>query len=90
VWKEVISPTAERLEEFRVKPKRFYAVGDHVMVIGYFHGRGKATGRELEAATIHVCTLRNGKIVRFEAFHDPAQWLETLGVAQSEPQRMAA
>ena len=90
VWREVIGPAVEKFDNFRVKMNKFYGVGDHIIAIGYFHGRGKATGKELDAATAHICTWRNGKIVRFEAFHDPASWLETLGLAQGEPQRMAA
>ncbi len=90
VWKEVMAPTAEKIDGFRLKVKHFYAIGDHVLAIGYFHGRARMTGRQLDAATAHICTLRNGKIVRSEAFHDSANWLETLGLAQPEPQRMAA
>ncbi len=90
VFKEVIGPTTEKLERFRVKMKKFYAVGDHVVAVGSFRGRGKATGKDLNAPTAHVWTLRNGKAVRFEAFHDPARWREALGLAQPEPQRMAA
>jgi ketosteroid isomerase-like protein len=90
VWKEVFAPTPEKIEKFRVKMRKFYAVGDHVIVIGHIHGKGKATGKELDAATAHVWTFRNGKAVRFEAFHDTESWLEALGLAHPEPQRMAA
>jgi uncharacterized protein len=90
VWKEVIGPTGDKFEKFRINMKKFHAVGDHVIAIGYFHGHATTTGKELDASTAHICTIRNGKIVRFEAFHDPANWLETLGLAQLEPQRMAA
>ena len=90
VWNEVIQPTTEKIDNFRVKMKHFHAVGDHVIAIGYFQGLGKTTGKELYAATAHVCTLRNGKIVRFEAFHDSANWLEALGLGRPELQRMAA
>jgi ketosteroid isomerase-like protein len=90
VWREVISPTLEKFDKFRVKTKDYYAVGDHIIVIGYFHGRAKATGKELDAATVHVCTIRNGKIVRFEGFHDTENWLDTLGMTRPEYQRMAA
>lgn len=89
-WKEVIGPAAEKIEKFRMNMKRFFAVGDHVIAAGYFHGRGKMTGKKLDAATVHVWTLRNGKAVRFEAYHDDARWLEVMGLAQPEPQRMAA
>jgi ketosteroid isomerase-like protein len=90
VWQEVIAPTVEKIDSFRVNMRKFYGVGDHIIAIGYFRGRDKATGKELDAATAHICTLRNGRIVRFETFHDTASWLETLGLTQAEPQRMAA
>lgn len=90
VFKEVIGPTNEKIEKFRVKMRKFFAVGDHVVAIGSFRGRSKATGKELDATTAHVWTLRNGKAVRFEGFHDATEWREALGLNQPEPQRMAA
>src|SRR5690242_15262534 len=80
VWKEVISPIAEKFDNFRINMKRFYGVGDHVIGIGYFRGHAKVTGKELDAVTAHVITVRNGKIVRFEAFHDRDSWVEALGL----------
>jgi ketosteroid isomerase-like protein len=44
----------------------------------------------LDAATIHIWTLRDGKAVRFEAYHDEASWLDAMGLARSNSQRMAA
>jgi len=90
VWKEVMGLTGDKFDNFRVDMKRFYAVGDNVIAIGYFHGRAKNTGKQLDAATAHICTLRDGKLVRFQTFHDVDNWLETLGLAQSEAQRIAA
>ncbi len=90
VFKEVIGPSNEKIDKFRIKMKKFFAVGDHVVVIGSFRGLGKSTGKDLDAATAHVWTLRSGKAVRFEGFHDPTEWREVLGLAQPEPQRMAA
>jgi uncharacterized protein len=90
VWKEVFNPTAEKVDQFRVSIKRFYAVGDHVIALGYFHGHAKMTGKELDASTAHVCTLRNGKIVRFEAFHDIASVMDTLDLTHPKAQLMAA
>jgi ketosteroid isomerase-like protein len=90
VWKEVIEPTFERFKNLRVEMMKFYDIGDYLIAIGHFHGRAKTTGKELEAATAHICTVKNGKITRFEAFHDSANWLEALGLAHDEPQRMAA
>ncbi len=90
VFKEVIGPTSEKFEGFRVKMKKFVAVGDHVVAIGRFRGRGKITRKDLDAVTVHIWTLRDGRAVRFEAFHDLASWQEALGLAQPESQRLAA
>jgi len=90
VLREVIVPASEKIETFRVKIRKFFGVGDHVVAVGGFRGVVKATGKDLDAATAHVWTLRNGKAVRFEGFHDVSEWREALGLAQVEPQRMAA
>src|SRR6516162_10019254 len=90
VWKEVFAPISQKIEKFRVKMRKFYAVGDSVIVIGHLYGKGKATGKELDAATAHVWTFRNGKAVRFQACHDTESWLEALGLAHRESQSMAA
>jgi ketosteroid isomerase-like protein len=90
VLQEVIGPTAQKIERFRLKMKKFFAVGDHVIAIGSFHGFGKSTGLELYADTAHVWTLRSGKAVRFEGFHDPTNWREVMGLVEPESQRMAA
>ncbi len=90
VMDEVIAPASEKIEKFHVKMKKFFAVGNHVVALGRFRGYGKVTGKTLDAATAHVWTFRNGKAVRFEAFHDPVNWRDVMGLAQPEPQRMAA
>jgi ketosteroid isomerase-like protein len=90
VLKEVFSPTAEKLDLFRVSIKRCYAIGDHVVALGYLQGHSRTTGKELDASTAHVCTLRNGKIVRFETFHDTASMMAALDQTHSKTQLMAA
>lgn len=90
VFKEVFSPTAEKIDKFHVKMKHYFSVGDQVVALGYFRGHGKVTGKELDVATAHVLKLRQGKIVRFEAFHDIPGWMDTLGMIHPDMQRMAA
>ncbi len=87
VFKKVIEPTFEKIAKFSLDIKKYYEVGDYVVVLGRFYGRGKITGKELRAPTAHIWTLRNGKAVRFEAYHDTASWLEALGATT---ERMAA
>jgi ketosteroid isomerase-like protein len=90
VWREVIEPTGARFDHFRLRMRRFYAVGDRVVALGCFQGKVRKTGKALEASTAHICTVRHGKIVKFEAFHDEARWREALALDQPELQRMAA
>lgn len=90
VWKDVIAPAIEKIHRFRVDIKKFFVVGEHVIAIGYFRGRSKLTGNNLNAPTAQVWTLRNGKALRYEVIQDPASWLETLDLANPEHQRLAA
>ncbi len=90
VFKNVIEPTYGKIADFRIKPKKLYDVGDHVIVLGRFLGRTKMNGRELDAPTAHIWTLRNGKAVRFEAYHETSKWLQALGDTAPQTERLAA
>jgi ketosteroid isomerase-like protein len=90
VRQEVIEPAFDQIADFGVEPNQFFGVGECVVVTARFCGRVKATGKELNVPTAHIYTLRNGKIVRFYAYHDIAAWQEALGATQAETRRMAA
>ena len=90
LFKEVIEPAYGKISEFRVHMKRFYEVGDHVVVVGRISGRNKMNGRELDTAVAHIWTLRNGKAVRCRTYHEPSKWLEALGETSPQAQRLAA
>ncbi len=87
VFRKVMGPTSEKFSKFGVDIKKYFDVGDHVVAFGRFYGRGKMTGKDLKAATVHIWTFRDGRAVRFEAYHDTANWLEALG---GTTERMAA
>ncbi len=90
VLREVMEPTVGSIADFRVEANQFLPIGEHVVVLGRFRGRGKSTGKELNANTVHVWTVSGGKIIRFQAYHDVANWLEALGTAAYEAQQLAA
>jgi hypothetical protein len=90
VLQEVIEPAFDRIADFRVEANQYFDVGEFVLVMGRFYGRVKETGKELDAHTAHIYTLRNGKIARFYAYHDVATLQEALGATQAEGRRMAA
>lgn len=92
IFKEVVEPAYGRIADFRVKIKRFYEVGDHIIAVGRATGRTKMTGRELDTPVVHVWTVRNGKFTQCQTYHDVPKWLEALGQTppQEQQQRQAA
>ncbi|MFN3285404.1 MAG: nuclear transport factor 2 family protein [bacterium] len=53
-----------------MSPDEFIASGDRVVVLGHQAGRARSTGRHGELAWVHVYTVRDGKISRFDEFLD--------------------
>jgi ketosteroid isomerase-like protein len=80
VFAGVIGPTAQHVDDFRIRIDEFVAAGERVVALGHDGGRAKATGRAFELPAAYVCTVRGGRIVRFEAYVDTAQWLLALGL----------
>lgn len=60
------------VQAIRFEPKQFIAEGDKVVVTGEASWRVKQNGRSYDSPWAHVFTLRDGKVARFEAFHDTA------------------
>ncbi|MEZ5475778.1 MAG: nuclear transport factor 2 family protein [Steroidobacteraceae bacterium] len=53
-----------------LEPQQFLADRDTVAVVGHMRCRARQTGRIYESDFVHVVTLRDGKIVRFQEFFD--------------------
>src|SRR3954453_11661812 len=54
-------------------------VDDVALLVGRIHYRGKASGVETESPAGWMFKFRNGKVLHFRAFREPAQAIETLG-----------
>jgi ketosteroid isomerase-like protein len=63
---------------------RYVELGDHVVVLATYHGRGKGSGVEVHQLGAHVFELRDGKVVRLEIFADREKAIESVRAAQSE------
>ena len=74
-------------ESFRIEPERFEQVGDSLVVVVRFWGRGKASGAEVEALLAHVWTLRDGKAIRFEVYVSPERALDEAKHGAAERER---
>jgi uncharacterized protein len=84
VLKEVIEPTFDRFDDFRIVCGDFFDAGDHIIVTGNYQGREKRTGRRLDAAFAHIWRLHQGKAIRFRSVTDTASWLHSLGYLEME------
>jgi ketosteroid isomerase-like protein len=56
-------------------------IGDVAVLVGRIHYRGKGSGVESASAAGWMLKFRNGKVLRFRAFREPAQVLEAIGLA---------
>jgi ketosteroid isomerase-like protein len=54
----------------RFEPTRFVAEDDTVVVTGLATWLAKPTGRSYDSPWVHVFTLRDGKVARFESYYD--------------------
>ncbi len=52
----------------------------HVVQMGRTRGRVLATGREFDVPETHVWTVKDGKVMRFEAYIDTPMMHEALGL----------
>lgn len=60
-------------DEFSVVPSQFIADGDAVVVLGSYSWKHKVSGEPAEVKMVHVWTLADGKITRFQQHVDTAK-----------------
>jgi len=49
-----------------------------VVAVAYTRGIARATGKEFEVPAVHVWTLKNGKVLRFDAYIDNPRMIAAL------------
>jgi ketosteroid isomerase-like protein len=77
----VFARIGAEMEGFEVVPEHFLSDGDQVVMIGRYRGKGIATGNVFDAQALHIWTVRDGKVVRFQQFVDTRQLAEVLGAS---------
>jgi ketosteroid isomerase-like protein len=65
-------------DDFDALPSEFICAGDHVVVLGRYTARAKATGAELDVPFAHVWRFEHGRAVRFNQFTDTRGWTDAL------------
>jgi uncharacterized protein len=69
---------------WRAEAEEYLEIGDHVVVLASYHGRGKGSGVEIHQHGAHVFELRDGKVVRLEIFATREKAIESVHSARSE------
>jgi uncharacterized protein len=72
----------DTIGDFRMEVERFIDVGDRVVVIATMRGHGTGSGVEIDNRHGAVWSIRDGKAVRFQWFHEPEQALEAVGLRE--------
>jgi ketosteroid isomerase-like protein len=72
----------EPWETLSLDPVKFTDAGSRVLVLSQFHARGR-DGMEMRRQLSNLWTVRDGQIVRMQAFADHEGGLEALGFSES-------
>ena len=65
-------------EDWHTEPSEFFETADHVIAVGTYSGRAKATGKSFESRFAHIWTMRDGVIVRLQQCADTVQLAKAL------------
>jgi ketosteroid isomerase-like protein len=68
-------------DHWRAEAEDFLEIGDYVVVLATYHGRGKGSGIEITQEGAHVFKLRDGKVVRLEIFASRERAIESVRAA---------
>jgi len=63
-------------EGFTIKVDELLDAGDKVIMLGYYLGTKKATGKQFKAQVAHVWTIADAKAVKFQQYTDTYQLAE--------------
>ncbi len=61
----VFSQLAEFYDNFNIEIREIFGCGDKVVMMGYYKGTLKETGKDFKANAVHVWTLKEGKATNF-------------------------
>jgi ketosteroid isomerase-like protein len=70
-------------EDWRAEADDYLEIGNHVVVLASYHGRGRGSGAPIHQQGAHVFELRNGKVVRLEIFATREKAIESARAAEA-------
>jgi len=73
VAQNIFARIPEYIQEFHIDIQEFIESGDKVVMVGYYTGIWKATGKKFKANAVHVWTVKGGKVARHFQAADTAE-----------------
>jgi uncharacterized protein len=80
--REVIRELDEAFTELEGEQSEVRDLGEQVIAIGHFRGRGRESGAKTETAIVWLVEFKNGKAVRVREYLDPNEALEAAGLRE--------
>jgi ketosteroid isomerase-like protein len=80
----------QAVEALQFEPQEFIAEGDKVVVRGQSKWAVKSNGQTYENPWVHIFTVRDGKVARFQQFNDSAAAVEAFRPYQQTLQQTGA
>ena len=78
--REGLGSLFDAFESYRLDVEQLHDLGDRVVAIVREVARGRASGVEVDGRWGYLITVRDGEIVRIEAYRDAAVALEVAGL----------
>ncbi|RKD90214.1 nuclear transport factor 2 family protein [Mangrovibacterium diazotrophicum] len=72
VLEKILAKIPEYIDGFNLEIREFVDGGDKIVMVGYYNGTYKATGKKFHAQATHTWTMKDGKSVHFYQAVDTA------------------
>jgi ketosteroid isomerase-like protein len=77
-FSQAVERVFEGWETWQMEPEQIEVFGDQVAVVVRYRARGRESGVEMEGRESALWTVRDGKVVRYEWFHEAADAFEAV------------
>jgi ketosteroid isomerase-like protein len=85
-FKTGLSNMLEAFEELRFESQRVVDLGDRVVAVGRWTGRGRGSSYKFEPQPYaFLATLREGQIIRYQWFAEPQEAFAAAGISDPDP-----
>lgn len=75
--RELFKQVAE-LTETQPIPEEYVESGETIVVVGRLRGRARVTNKPIDLRIVHAWTLRDSRVVRYDAYMDAPKMLDAL------------